>query len=258
MPVMDNTVTVDLNKGIRFASVDIGEEDSYANRFGAKVVAAGQQVDLTGASAQGLFIREDGATIEIHGGVENGVAFVVLTPDCYAVVGRYQLTLKMISDNALTTLRIVEGRVLRARSGTSGSGTGGGGTSGNITPAMIGAAPANHASEDSKYGMATADLFGHVKAAWLDKMLYVGREEEGQDPDLWYDQDGNLIGDMDATEQYLRGIVPNMWLMSVWYQLFSVSLVDLNTCFLALGEEVHQLRLRVKALENEIAALKGV
>ena len=80
MPVMDNTVTVDLNKGIRFASVDISEADAYANRFGAKVVDAGQQVDLTGASTQGLFIREDGATIEIQGGVENGVAFVVLTP----------------------------------------------------------------------------------------------------------------------------------------------------------------------------------
>ena len=124
MPVMDNTVTVDLNKGIRFASVDISEADAYANRFGAKVVDAGQQVDLTGASTQGLFIREDGATIEIQGGVENGVAFVVLTPDCYAVVGRYQLTLKMISGNALTTLRIIEGRVLRTKA--SGSGSGGG------------------------------------------------------------------------------------------------------------------------------------
>ena len=258
MPGMDNTVTVDLSKGIRFASVDIGEADSYANRFGAKVVASGQQVDLTGASAQGLFIREDGETIEIQGGVENGVAFVVLTPDCYAVVERYQLTLKMISDNALTTLRIVEGRVLRARSGTSGSGTGGGGTSGNITPAMIGAAPANHTSEDSKYGMATADLFGHVKAAWLDKMLSVGREEKGQDPYLWYDQDGNLIGDVDAVEQYLRGIVPNMWLMSVWNQIFSVSFEDLEYFNLELDEAVHQLRLRVETLEDEIAALKGV
>jgi hypothetical protein len=122
MPVMDNTVTVDLNKGIRFASVDISQADAYANRFGAKVVVAGQQVDLTGESAQGLFIREDGATIEIQGGVENGVAFVVLTPDCYAVVGRYQLTLKMISGNALTTLRIVEGRVLRTKTNGSGGG----------------------------------------------------------------------------------------------------------------------------------------
>ena len=124
MPVMDNTVTVDLNKGIRFASVDISEADAYANRFGAKVVDAGQQVDLTGASTQGLFIREDGVTIEIQGGVENGVAFVVLTPDCYAVVGRYQLTLKLVSGDAKTTLRIIEGRVLRTIA--SGSGSGGG------------------------------------------------------------------------------------------------------------------------------------
>lgn len=139
----------------------------------------------------------------------------------------------------------------------AGSGSGGG-TSGNITPAMIGAAPANHASEDPKYGMATADLFGHVKAAWIDKMLYVGREEEGQDPDLWYDQDGNLIGDVDAVEQYLRGIVPNMWFMSALHQLFSVSLEDLDNFVSVLDEEVYQLKQRVKALEDEIAALKGV
>lgn len=258
MPVMDNTVTVDLNKGIRFASVDIGEEDSYANRFGAKVVVAGQQVDLTGASAQGLFIREDGETIEIQGGVENGVAFVVLTPDCYTVVGRYHLTLKMISDNALTTLRIVEGRVLRARSGTSGSGTGGGGTSGNITPAMIGAAPANHVSEDSKYGMATADLFGHVKAAWIDKLLYQGREDKGQDPSLIYDSDGNLIGDAEAAEEHLRGIVPSMWMMTVYSFVLTAELEDLETVFFAVNETVKQLKIRVKELEDEIAALKGV
>jgi hypothetical protein len=124
MPVMDNTVTVDLNKGIRFASVDISEADAYANRFGAKVVASDRSVDLAGASAQGVFIREDRETIEIQGGVENGVAFVVLTPDCYAVVGRYQLTLKLVSGDAKTTLRIIEGRVLRTIA--SGSGSGGG------------------------------------------------------------------------------------------------------------------------------------
>ena len=124
MPVMDNTVTVDLSKGIRFASVDIGEADSYANRFGAKVVSSGQQVDLTGASAQGVFIREDGETIDVPGGVENGVAFVVLTPDCYEVVGRYQFSLKLVSGDAKTTLRMIEGRVLRTRSNGSGSGGG--------------------------------------------------------------------------------------------------------------------------------------
>lgn len=124
MPVMDNVVTVDLNKGIRFASVDISEADAYANRFGAKVVASDRSVDLAGASAQGVFIREDRETIEIQGGVENGVAFVVLTPACYAVVGRYQLTLKLVSGDAKTTLRIIEGRVLRTIA--SGSGSGGG------------------------------------------------------------------------------------------------------------------------------------
>jgi hypothetical protein len=126
MPVMDNTVTVDLNKGIRFASVDIGEDDANANLFGAEVVSKGKPENIDGAAVQGHFIREDRKTIDVTGSVKGNVAYVVLTPDCYAVVGRYQLTLKIILDNAKTTLRIIEGRVLRTR--TDGSGSGGGGT----------------------------------------------------------------------------------------------------------------------------------
>lgn len=139
----------------------------------------------------------------------------------------------------------------------AGSGSGGG-TSGNITPAMIGAAPANHASEDSKYGMATADLFGHVKAAWIDKMLSLGREAGGQDPDLFYDSDGNLIGDAEAAEEHLRGIVPSMWMMTVYSTVINTELEYLEECFFAVNETVYQLKKRVKALEDEIDALKGV
>ena len=124
MLVMGDTVTVDLSKGIRRSSVDIGEADSYANRFGAKVVVSDKLVDLSGASAQGVFIREDRETIDVQGSVENDLAFVVLPPECYAVVGRYQLTLKLVSGDAKITLRIIEGRVLRTRA--SGSGSGGG------------------------------------------------------------------------------------------------------------------------------------
>ena len=140
----------------------------------------------------------------------------------------------------------------------SGIGTGGGGTSGNITPAMIGAAPANHASEDPKYGMATEDLFVNDKAAPMTKLLQIGREVDGQDPDLFYDVQGNLIGDDVAAEEHLRGIVPNMWLMTVYTTIINMELEDLNNFTLDLDEVVYQLRLRVKALEDEIAALKGV
>ena len=159
-----------------------------------------------------------------------------------------------VTNSGTETEAVLNFGIPRGEAGTGG----GGGTSGNITPAMIGAAPANHASEGSKYGMATADLFGHVKAAWIDKLLFLGREADGQDPDLFYDSEGNLIGDGVDAEEHLRGIVPSMWLMTVYSTVANMELEDLNTQLLSMGKALNQLKIHVKELDDEIAALKGV
>lgn len=116
----------------------------------------------------------------------------------------------------------------------------------------------SHASETAEHGMATADLFGHVKAAWVDKLLQQGREDKGQDPSLIYDSDGNLIGDAEAAEEYLRGIVPSMWMMTVYSFVLTAEFEDLEYWLDVLDKAFKQLKQRVNALEAEVAALKGV
>ena len=98
-------------------------------------------------------------------------------------------------------------------------------------------APVNHASPTDEYGVATADTFGHVKAAWLDKILHMGHEEDGQNPALWYTTDGTEIGDNVAAQEYLAGIVPNMFMMSQWNHAIGLTLQDTENQ-LAVQEEL--------------------
>lgn len=111
----------------------------------------------------------------------------------------------------------------------------------NVSIAMSKRAPQDHASEDTVYGMATDKLYGHVRAAWLDKMLYRGSEENDQDPDSWYDAYGALIGDSEAAKQYLRGIVPDMWLMSWWHDTVTTLLNDHEKQFTVHGTKIAKL-----------------
>lgn len=180
--------------------------------------------------------------------------------------------MRSATDRANSAAQRAEDAAERAESAGGGGGGTAGGTAIDTTLSVAGAAAdaaevgtrlaekafVNHASETAEHGMATADLFGHVKAAWIDKLLSQGREAAGQDPDLFYDNEGNLIGDAAATEEHLRGTVPNMWLMTVYNLVISTEFEDLERVFSVVDEEVYQLKLRVKALEDEVAALKGV
>ena len=89
-------------------------------------------------------------------------------------------------------------------------------------------APVQHASETEEYGIADAELFGHVKTAEMDKLLGMGDSTKGQDPTLWYDNTGNLIGDAAAAQEYLRGIVPGMWGMTVYNHMLGMSMENLE------------------------------
>ena len=107
-------VDVELTTGNIFRSFTnktIGEGDILANRFGVRVLRDGTEVDLTGATCNGYFIRGDGATVVIAGTVSGSTAYVDLPEQCYAYEGQFALAIKVTGEGVTGTLRIVDGVV---------------------------------------------------------------------------------------------------------------------------------------------------
>ena len=81
---------------------------------------AGEAVPLSGTVA-GVFMRPDRADIALIGAASGGVASVTLTDDCYAVPGRFGLTIFVTEDGKKTAVYAAVGTVSR----TSGGGVAG-------------------------------------------------------------------------------------------------------------------------------------
>lgn len=81
---------------------------------------AGEAVPLSGTVA-GVFMRADRADIALTGAASGGVASVTLTDDCYAVPGRFGLTIFVTEDGEKTAVYAAVGTV----SVTSGGGVAG-------------------------------------------------------------------------------------------------------------------------------------
>lgn len=113
----EDIVTLELNRGTvyrSFAGHALGGGDIAANRFGFRCVRNGVPVDLTGASIQGYFIRSNGTTVVISGGLASGdTAFITLPQSCYAIEGNFTLTIKLVGGDASGSMRIVDGTVVR-------------------------------------------------------------------------------------------------------------------------------------------------
>lgn len=69
--------------------------DKNAHTFELSLYRGTQEMDLSGASAQGYFIRADGYTIPITGAISGNVVTLTLSESCYYVVGNFNLIIKV-------------------------------------------------------------------------------------------------------------------------------------------------------------------
>ena len=98
-----------------FLNKSIGKGDSYANRFGVRLLFDGEPVNLGSASCIGLFMAPNGQNILISGSdytyCGGNIAYVQLPQACYNVEGQFTLAIKVIGDGVTGTMRIIDGTV---------------------------------------------------------------------------------------------------------------------------------------------------
>ena len=103
-----------------FLKHSIGLADNEADHFGIRVFRDGVPVDLTGVSVQGYFRNPQGTNIAITSGniVSGNEAEVVLPQACYAYEGQFCLAIKLVGGGVTGTIRIVDGMVDNANTGS--------------------------------------------------------------------------------------------------------------------------------------------
>ena len=69
--------------------------DKDAHIFELSLYRGAQEMDLSGASAHGYFIRADGYTVPITGAISGNVVTLTLSESCYYVVGNFNLIIKV-------------------------------------------------------------------------------------------------------------------------------------------------------------------
>ena len=89
-----------------------GEQN--AHRLIIRCVRDGAPLALTGPVLL-KFLRADGVTVDVPGGIEDGAAIVTLPGSCYEVMGRAELTLFVTQDGATVALYAASAAVIRTR-----------------------------------------------------------------------------------------------------------------------------------------------
>ena len=95
-----------------FMNRAIGEGDIKGNRFGVRVLRNGAEVNLTGVTVVGYFIRANGTTEVIIGSRQGSRCWIELPQACYAVEGNFTLSIKLTDGTVTTTARIVDGTIV--------------------------------------------------------------------------------------------------------------------------------------------------
>ena len=108
-------VDIDLETGTVFRSFlnkTLGEGDAAGDRFGVRVLRGGQEIDLTGVSVVGYFIRSNSTTEVINGSRSGSRCWVELPQACYVYEGGFTLSIKLTIGGTAVTARIVDGTVV--------------------------------------------------------------------------------------------------------------------------------------------------
>lgn len=97
---------------------DLYVTENSAHRFIVTATRGGEPVALDG-QVVATFIRADGGTEEITGGIDNGAAVVTLPQSCYAVPGRFALTIfNAGADGSTTAVYACVGNVINTTTDT--------------------------------------------------------------------------------------------------------------------------------------------
>ena len=88
--------------------------DKDAHIFELSFYRGAQEMDLSGASAQGYFIRADGYTVPIVGAISGNVVTLTLSERCYYVVGNFNLIIKVFIGESRKSVFWGNGYVVRS------------------------------------------------------------------------------------------------------------------------------------------------
>lgn len=105
-PIIPDTIAGVLNGG-----------ESDAHKFAITATRDGAQVALTG-DVTASFLRADGAEVALAGQIEDGAATVTLAQSCYAVPGRFDLTIFVSAGGVTTGVYACTGGVRNTTAGT--------------------------------------------------------------------------------------------------------------------------------------------
>lgn len=88
--------------------------DKNAHIFELSLYRGAEEMDLSGASAQGYFIRADGYTVPITGAISGNVVTLTITEGCYYVVGNFNLIIKVSTAESRKSVFWGNGYVVRS------------------------------------------------------------------------------------------------------------------------------------------------
>lgn len=88
--------------------------DKNAHIFELSLYRGAEEMDLSGASAQGYFIRADGYTVPITGAISGNVVTLTLSDGCYYVVGNFNLIIKVSTAESRKSVFWGNGYVVRS------------------------------------------------------------------------------------------------------------------------------------------------
>ena len=116
-----------LNLGVFKRRVDVDAEiqmtplkslyasnDKDAHIFELSLYRGAQEMDLSGASAQGYFIRADGYTVPVTGAISGNVVTLTLSEGCYYIVGNFNLIIKVFIGESRKSVFWGNGYVVRS------------------------------------------------------------------------------------------------------------------------------------------------
>lgn len=89
-----------------------GDKDAHVFEF--SLYRGTEEMDLSGASAQGYFIRADGYTVPITGTISGNVVTLTLSEGCYYVVGNFNLIIKVSAAESRKSVFWGSGYVVRS------------------------------------------------------------------------------------------------------------------------------------------------
>lgn len=182
--LQEDILTLDLNRGgfhRGFIHHAIGWNDMSGNRFGMKLIRDGQIVDTHLCSCIGYFIRADGETVVVNGGLgdSENILSVTLPQACYMVEGNFTLAIKVSGDawnHTSGTILVLDGTVVKTTTGVHVD-------PGTIVPQLTEAAIIAKISECEAAAQYAAQMVQQIEklGLYIDSEGYVCQRLQGEE-----------------------------------------------------------------------------